>query len=504
MFPEVWSNNQSLICEATRRAFPLSVIHAKSPISAFTSTLPCVFYDKNHVINVNTQITQRASIYTKETPLLTPNLFITGHYGDGTLPNTNRLKKYERIHNSAFVETLFYYVSSELIRSHQFFHAVDFYGECVGLSPRYAYNYENELSWFEQNPFYQQHLNKLFTFNEPLCIEPYSDAQAEEIDILDVCDCTQLNEDNWDENETGSHSSSSYTDEEPEKDKHSEGAENDDDNDDDADEYKDDDVSSFCSESVNEADDYSFEHLYLLNYPVQYIHIEKCECTLADRIQSPQWTAEMVPGMLFQVAFILYVYQSKFRFTHNDLHTRNIVCNRTDKEFIYYTIGSKTYRVPTYGYIYKIIDFGRSIFTWNGRQYYSDEYAPNENAVGVYNSGPFVNASKPIHEPNPAFDLCYLAVDLYNTLTPICIEPHQLTPLQQMLTRWVTDDYGNNIVRSRTGVPKNEGIKLYKVIARHVHYPIPANVIEQEPIFQTFLCTHPTLDDELSISYTAP
>ena len=50
-------------------------------------------------------------------------------------------------------------------------------------------------------------------------------------------------------------------------------------------------------------------------------------------------------------------------------------------------------------------------------------------------------------------------------------------------------NFGNNIVRSRTGVPKNDGLKMYKVMARHVSYTIPMNVIQHEYLFQQFLTT---------------
>ena len=41
---------------------------------------------------------------------------------------------------------------------------------------------------------------------------------------------------------------------------------------------------------------------------------------------------------------------------------------KTDKKYLNYKFDGKHYRVPTYGRIYKIIDFGRAIYNFNGKQ----------------------------------------------------------------------------------------------------------------------------------------
>ena len=61
---------------------------------------------------------------------------------------------------------------------------------------------------------------------------------------------------------------------------------------------------------------------------------------------------------------ILITYQKLFNMTHNDLHTNNIMYINTDKKHLYYKINNKHYKVPTFGKIFKIIDFGRAIYTF--------------------------------------------------------------------------------------------------------------------------------------------
>ena len=54
--------------------------------------------------------------------------------------------------------------------------------------------------------------------------------------------------------------------------------------------------------------------------------------------------------------------QKHYSFTHNDLHINNIMYTSTSKTFLYYKYNNIYFKVPTYGYLFKIIDFGRSHF----------------------------------------------------------------------------------------------------------------------------------------------
>ena len=67
---------------------------------------------------------------------------------------------------------------------------------------------------------------------------------------------------------------------------------------------------------------------------------------------------------LFQILMMLITYQKVFNFTHNDLHTNNIMFIKTDKTFINYKYDDKHYKIETYGKIFKLIDFGRAIYSF--------------------------------------------------------------------------------------------------------------------------------------------
>jgi len=63
----------------------------------------------------------------------------------------------------------------------------------------------------------------------------------------------------------------------------------------------------------------------------------------------------------------------------------------TEEEFLYYNIKGQYYKVPTFGKLYKLIDFGRSIYTYQGTRLCSDSFSPNGTAHGQYNCEPFYN-----------------------------------------------------------------------------------------------------------------
>tara|TARA_B100001093_G_C26725735_1_gene969845 strand:- start:740 stop:1291 length:552 start_codon:yes stop_codon:yes gene_type:complete len=54
-----------------------------------------------------------------------------------------------------------------------------------------------------------------------------------------------------------------------------------------------------------------------------------------------------------------------FGIKHNDLHLGNIMVKTTKKQFLYYKLDNIIFRVPTFGYLIKIIDWGRATYNFN-------------------------------------------------------------------------------------------------------------------------------------------
>jgi hypothetical protein len=137
--------------------------------------------------------------------------------------------------------------------------------------------------------------------------------------------------------------------------------------------------------------------------------------------------------------------------------------------------------VPTYGYIFKIIDFGRSIYRFQDKILASDSFSPGGDAHGQYNCEPFFNDNKPELKPNPSFDLCRLGCSLYDFVfdgleeDEIRKSQKKWTEIQKTIVRWCMDDNGKNILYKSSGEERYPNFKLYKMIARIVHDHTPEN-----------------------------
>ena len=228
------------------------------------------------------------------------------------------------------------------------------------------------------------------------------------------------------------------------------------------------------------------------DFPIQAILLEKCVSTLDQIMMRDELTKEEWTSLLFQVIMTLVIYQKMFAFTHNDLHTNNIMFIETTEEFIYYLYEDQFYKVPTYGRIFKIIDFGRAIYKFNGELICSDSYHPKGDAATQYNFPPYYNPDKPTVEPNYSFDLCRFACALFDYFIYDLRKVDKLCksdPIIKLVVKWTTDDKGRNVLYKSSGEERYPDFKLYKMISRSVHNHIPANEIH-DPLFDEYKITY--------------
>ena len=258
-----------------------------------------------------------------------------------------------------------------------------------------------------------------------------------------------------------------------------------------------------CSGTENESSDDSecdgdddgddeVHNAHIFNFPVNAIIMEKCDNTLdsllcgKNEMTDPEWAAT-----LMQVIMTLITYQHMFAFTHNDLHTNNIMFVKTDKKFLHYLHKGIYYRVPTYGRIMKIIDFGRAIYKFGGQTMVSDSFDRRGDAATQYNCEPYMNPRKPRLDPNPSFDLCRLACSLFDYFVEdIRDEAEYAATLKEnriasMVVEWLKDDKGRNVLYKKNGEERYPEFKLYKMIARSVHGAVPHEQL-QRPMFAHF------------------
>jgi hypothetical protein len=74
-----------------------------------------------------------------------------------------------------------------------------------------------------------------------------------------------------------------------------------------------------------------------------------------------EFNNNLMSSQLLQMLLALQIAQNKFKFTHYDLHTTNVLQQRCEYDSVFlYNINNNKYLVPTYGYYPKIIDVGSS------------------------------------------------------------------------------------------------------------------------------------------------
>ena len=235
---------------------------------------------------------------------------------------------------------------------------------------------------------------------------------------------------------------------------------------------------------------------------------------------SQGWESRWI-AWLFQVIAALSFLQNAICFTHNDLHTNNILWRKTDKKFLYYKAKDGTvWRVPTFGKIFTIIDFGRSIFRLGKHLWVSDDHWPDQEAGDQYNFGPFFDHTLPKNPPNPSFDLCRLSVSLIDGLFDeappkkkgkgVSIMSQEdswkvyetNSPLYNLLWSWTINKDGATIYEDKDGEEKYEGFDLYIRIAHDVHNAVPKDQIHK-PVFSQFKWKQKVSQDETIYSLGA-
>lgn len=248
-------------------------------------------------------------------------------------------------------------------------------------------------------------------------------------------------------------------------------------------------------ETESEEDDSIF-YAVIKNVPVQsVIYEDLCGC-IDDLIMKGKTTEEEWLGILFQISFSLTIAQLKYGFVHNDLHTNNVMWSNTNEEYLYYNVEGELYKIPTFGKIIKIIDFGRSYIRFQNKEYFSDAFHQKGDAAGQYNYPPYFNTDEAVIPPNKSFDLPRLACAIYESMYDS--ESNDDTPLRNILYKWLIDCRGKNILWNRDGIERFAGFGLYRHIARYCNDAEPKTQLNTET-FQRFKIKSNTIPEGVKI-----
>ncbi len=273
-------------------------------------------------------------------------------------------------------------------------------------------------------------------------------------------------------------------------------------------------------EDDDEDEDEILQYVEFQDFPVQVTLLERAEGTMDELLdEEDDENKEMLEtkdvrwsAWLFQVIAALTCAQYYYGFVHNDLHTNNIMWCSTSEPYLYYRVqkrggGSHIMRVPTFGKIMKIIDFGRATYHLPDPAgfFIPDAFFPGNDAATQYNCEPFYDAKEgPRVEPNPSFDLSRLSVSLLESLypeRPAAVKPVKImskeggkmytetvSGVYNMLWEWLIDDSGHNILRLPSGKERYPDFDLYRAIAGEVHKAIPRQQIERS-LYQSYKYT---------------
>ena len=493
----------------------------------------------------------KRDVFCKFSPLLDPLKYLTGKYDISSnnmlpLPQYNEQTLFPKLHdknNTAYIDSFFTYLSSQLLHNYDFLNSIDYYGSFLGNQQQFQYNIVDDLDYLNESDFFHKNKNEYYSIDNEehdtifnidsrtnkkklvingeltdLTLDSFksddfslftsvekdgvTDNNIQIVDLSEVCIYDQplnksKNSSSVSSSSTYSSKSSNTSIDELSGDDNDSGTGSDSGSGTDECCGSDDDTSTSSSSCEEEEDIFCS----IFDFPVQMITMEKCENTLdylmeKDLLHDKEWTS-----CLFQIIVTLSLFQKTFSFTHNDLHTNNIMYVPTEKQFLYYSLNDITYKVPTYGKIYKIIDFGRSIYKFNGQTMCSDSFHPKGDAASQYNCEPYLDNNKPRLEPNPSFDLCRLACCLYDHFVEDVFDAELVfkkNKLAKMIASWLMDDKDRNILYKTTGEERYPEFKLYKMIARTIHKAIPHEQLTNE-VFKGYVIGKKKLNKNVKI-----
>ena len=459
--------------------------------------------------------------------------------------------KIEDTNNSSYIDGFFCFLTSQMLNSHSFIHGVDYYGSFLAIKNNYKVNIIDDLDYLITSEFFNKKQNILFNVDDyshlitnddgvkalrPLNImngSQKSVLSAKSIDdtifdnifensisssshitladvkhmnaeLVDIMNSSEFNIMDQKKSETlksgstcssrTSHTNENDTENENENENHNELSSGECDECDElvkSGSNKSDSKSGADSEHSSDYSDIEEETLLLTfpQFPVQVICMENCESTFDDLIMNNELSHDEWFAALMQIIMILITYQKSFSFTHNDLHTNNVMYVTTNKKHIYYCYKKKYYKVPTFGKIFKIIDFGRAIYKFGGKVFCSDSFQLGGDAATQYNTEPYFNDKKPRLEPNFSFDLCRLACSIFDYVVDDIDDIKNLgecEPIVKLIVEWCIDDNGINVLYKNNGTERYPDFKLYKMIARCVHNHTPVAQLDR-PEFSEFL-----------------
>ena len=210
------------------------------------------------------------------------------------------------------------------------------------------------------------------------------------------------------------------------------------------------------------------------NFPCLLFYMEKMEedlfeyCKYRGKITEREWCS-----YIFQIIAALKVAQDYYGLSHNDLHTCNVMYVSTQKTHLFYKFNNEIFKIPTYGKIIKIIDWGRATYNFNNINGLNSVFKNSGEAFGQFILPGFINGKK-YNTPNNSTDLAIFGANLL-------MDKHfpKTGELFTMVKSWTK--YGKNKYLDVT----NNSFSLYTKASNYCKNAIPKDNINKK-CFQKF------------------
>lgn len=431
----------------------------------------------SRILNTYTKKTFTKDIFIKISPIINViDYILNKSYLDKPhfLPNFYVdlvIEQANNFNNPCYIDSMFSLLSSKLSESGKCPTFPFFYGTLSCLKKKYKYDITEDYSQVQYSNQFQENINKVFTIDEIEIDDDSISSNSSTIERKNEIENTLLELDSLEDLKISyiTHKINTKPCD------------------------KNNNLDNFIK-TLTKNDSFSdiienndtFKYCNLTNYPVQLLFTEKLEQTLDDLIDSGYIISQTEwKSILFQICFGLAVAQKHYNFVHNDLHSANIMFTKTNEKYLYFEYESNIYKVPTFGKITKIIDFGRATFNYEGILFFSSVFDKNGDAEGQYDYPTGNDLDDCKIKPNMSFDLARLSTTI--------IEHHKPnTPVFKLLKKWITDKNGYCLIN------EEDDFDLYITIAKYVKNAVPKKQLTQ-PLFKGFLQKNKKLDKKLFV-----
>ena len=223
-------------------------------------------------------------------------------------------------------------------------------------------------------------------------------------------------------------------------------------------------------------------HYVVPRVPVQLIFQESLKFRLDEILAHEGYCAKIWKSYLFQVLSALSIVYQKYRLCHNDLHIGNVMYSATRHKYLYYTNSNgNIYRVPTYGKILKLIDWGRATLTYHGQEYSNLCFSCEGDAFSQFNWNDQIIPSRPLQKPHVGIDIVLFV--------------HSLATSQSQLPKDTFTQYCHHlctlpVVGDIITKHQNLSFKLYQDVSKHAGHLTPQQQLAH-PIFKSYLVSNP-------------